>query len=349
MRFATTSIQRIVLAIIIASLLVLGVRPLIFHASAATLQNRRLLASSSIVDDTASYDFSFKLKTAGTLGSIRFMFCEGSPLPTEPCPSPVGFDASAATFDNQFGVTGFGMSTTTNEILLTRSPLAVGATSVAYRFGNITNPSATGSYFVRIFTYASGNGTGAYTDYGGLAYDMTELVNISTTVPPYLLFCMGVVITGYDCSTASGDYVNFGELSKTQAKSATTQLLVATNAGSGYSVTVNGTTMLSGVNSIPAITATDVSRPGTSQFGINLRKNTDPSVGSNPAGPGTGTVTGSYNIPNRYHFVSGEQIASSPNAEAYRKYTVSYLVNVANGQQPGVYVSTLTYITNASF
>jgi hypothetical protein len=126
-------------------------------------------------------------------------------------------------------------------------------------------------------------------------------------------------------------------------------MVLATNANGGYVLTVNGTTMLSGVNSIPALTANDVSRPGTSQFGMNLRKNTDPNVGADPTGSGVATISPNYAIQNRYRFVSGEQIASSTTSDNYRKYTVTYLVNIANGQAPGIYVSTLTYVALATF
>jgi hypothetical protein len=349
MRYIEATPQRLLVSIAIVSLLLLVARPLVFKANAATLNNRRLQIASAIADDQTTYNFTFKLTTAGTVGSIRFLFCSDSPLIGDPCTAPTGFDASAAVLSNQFGVAGFGLTASTNELLLTRAPQAAGAISVGYRFDDVMNPSSAGSYYARILTYASGNGTGPATDSGGLAFSLSDQLAVSTTVPPYLLFCMGIVISGFDCGTASGDYINFGELSKSQARVSTMQMLLATNGIGGYSVTVNGTTMLSGVNSIPAVTGSDVSRPGTSQFGINLRNNSDPDIGADPVGSGSGSVSAGYNTANRYHFVSGEQVVSAPTADAYRKYTVSYVVNVANGQEPGVYVSTLTYIANATF
>lgn len=350
MRFLTTSIPKHIAAIIIASLLLLGVRPLIFQAGAAQLQNRAIKPNISYANATVRYQFTFDIQTAGPLGSITFDFCDNSPLEVDPCNAPAGFDASGANLVAQTGQTGFSiLSATPNQIVLTRVPAAAGVGTATYTFTNVDNPSAEGTYFARITTYATDDATGSATDFGGLAFAINLRINISTTVPPYLLFCVGVTISGFDCGSTSGAYVNFGELSSTNAKTATTQMLTATNAGSGYSIILNGTTMLSGTNSIPALAVNDVSRPGTSQFGINLRNNSDPNIGANTVGSGSGSPTANYNIVNRYRFVSGEQIVSNGTSDEYRKYTVSYIVNIAKGQAPGVYVSTITYICTASF
>jgi hypothetical protein len=239
--------------------------------------------------------------------------------------------------------------TAANEIILTRTAATPVPGPVTYTFDGIVNPSAAGPYYVRIETFLTEDATGADTDFGGLAYSINNELQISTTVPPFLLFCSGVTISGTDCNTASGDYINFGELSSNTARSGSTQMVIATNAMFGYSLTINGTTMLSGTNVIPALAANDVSRPGTGQFGVNLRNNSDPNIGADPSGIGSGVVTANYSIPNRYRFVSGEQIATSSTTDAYRKYTVSYVVNVAKGQAPGIYVSTITYICLATF
>ncbi len=86
-----------------------------------------------------------------------------------------------------------------------------------------------------------------------------------------------------------------------------------------------------------------------SQFGINLRANATPTVGSEPSGPGLGTPTADYNIPDRYKFNSGEVIAGYTAPEDTRRYTVSYLVNVSNAQPVGIYVTTITYVSLANF
>jgi hypothetical protein len=326
----------------------------VFHTQAATFPSRSVKLSDNLVSATAQYEFSFIVTTAGQhVNSIRFQFCSNTPLIGDTCVAPVGFDASGATIASQSGNVGFSIDTvdsTGNVIVLTRPPTVASVGMSTVEFSGIVNPSSSGSYYSRVETFGSADATGTHMDYGGLAYNVVDAgVSISTYVPPFLLFCNGITITGFDCSTATGDYVDFGELSTTQARTGSTQFLVATNAGDGYTVSMDGTTMTSGSNVINALSSSDVSRPGTSQFGVNLRKNTDPSIGQNVSGPGAATVTTNYNTPNRYRFISGEPIVSSVSSSDYRKFTVSYVVNVPHGQTPGIYVSSMTFDCLASF
>jgi hypothetical protein len=107
--------------------------------------------------------------------------------------------------------------------------------------------------------------------------------------------------------------------------------------------------MTSGNNFIPAMSSGDTSQAGTSQFGINLRSNSLPPVGSNPTGGGNGEPTAAYNTPNQFQFLDSDIIAESSGADYLREYTVSYIVNVSGSQAPGIYVSTLTYVCTGSF
>ena len=110
-----------------------------------------------------------------------------------------------------------------------------------------------------------------------------------------------------------------------------------------------GLTLISGINSIPALQNQDISRTGVSQFGLNLRANTTPPVGTDVQGAGSAAVTAAYSTPNYYKFTSGDVLVSTNNVDNYRLFTVSYIVNVAKGQPAGIYVSTLQYIALASF
>jgi hypothetical protein len=92
-----------------------------------------------------------------------------------------------------------------------------------------------------------------------------------------------------------------------------------------------------------------ISVPGTSQFGINLVANTNPSVGNNVTGYGPGLVTASYNAPNYFVFNNGDIIAESPAVSNYNKYTISYLVNIDPKQPEGVYATTVNLIATGNF
>jgi hypothetical protein len=322
------------------------------HAAGETLGPRYYKLSSVDASATPEAELSFTLTSASTLGSVRVQFCSNSALSATSCVPSAGLDATGATLVDQAGPGGFAINpalSDPNTLLFTRVPSNVPVMPITFHLTGITNPSSPGSYFVRIQTYASVDGAGTAIDRGGIAYVINNSFSITATVPPFLIFCTGVTIPGLNCANATGDYIDFGELSSTKASSGSSQMLAATNARNGYNVTVSGTTMTSGNTTIAALASNDVSRPGTPQFGLNLRANVAPASGRDPVGPGAGAPQGGYAIPNSYRFVDGEIIVSSPVPDNMREYTASYIVNVPKVQSPGVYVSTLTYICLATF
>jgi hypothetical protein len=320
-------------------------------AQAIDFLNRSLELQNNSAQSTTSYQFTFTVNKAATLGSLEILFCSNSPLQDDSCTPPTGMDVTNTELSSQTGINDFiANSVSPNEILLVRTPSTITPPlPVTLSFDNIINPSAAGSYYTRLIGYSSTNGSGSSVYFGGLAFAIVFNLNVTSVVPPYLTFCSGLVISGLDCLTASGDYIDFGNLSSSHSSQADSQLLVATNAANGYIIQVVGTTMTSGNNVIPALTTVTGSQPGTDQFGINLRGNVIPSVGADPSGPGSGQPTAAYDQPNKYLFNSNDIIASSPNADNYRKYTVSYIVNNNAAQPAGIYVSTLTYVAVGSF
>ncbi len=264
---------------------------------------------------------------------------------------PVGMDMTGAVLQSESGNVGFAVSaqTTANRLVLQRNGSAANPVMSTYRIGNIVNPSVETSYFVRVQTFQTTQLTGTEDNYGRIAFAITRNVNISVTVPPYLLFCVGVTVNGVDCTNVVGNYVNFGELSSRQASQGTTQMLAASNAIDGYSIRVSGQTLTSGINTIANLVGSDTSRPGVSQFGMNLRANSAPQGGLDVTGSGSGLPTNGYNQINNYRFNNGDVVALSQGPDRARKFTTTYLVNVNKSQAPGAYVSTLTYIALGSF
>jgi hypothetical protein len=332
----------ILLGVVVSSLL---------PGSAAKLSDRHLRMTTAEISATSLYEIEFDLVTPGTLGSIVFQFCANDPNPLVPCTIPAGFDISGATLSSQAGPGGFSIApgATSNRIVLTRTPAFAAAGTATFNLDGVTNPSSPGSYYIRMLTYASDDGTGSYIDEGGIAFAVTTALSVTATVPPYLTFCTGLTITGLNCANAEGDYIDFGELSSTRANRGSSQMLAATNAQDGYNISVTGTTMMSGVNEITALTANDVSRPGTPQFGMNLKSNSAPSGGTEPFGPGVAMPMPNYSTPNTFRFVDGETLVRVEEPDDVRQYTASYIVNVPRTQAPGIYVTTLTYICLATF
>lgn len=338
---------------IMASLLIAGA-PLILStpkASAAPLLNRNIIIGSSQAGATTFHRYNFTLPTAGTLGSIEFEYCVNTPFVGTTCATPAGLDVTGATIATQTGATGFNVhgSTSSNRLVISRTPAANLALQAAtYRFNNVINNSTNNqTVYVRISTYASDDATGPRVDTGAVAFATTSGVTVAGYVPPYLTFCTGLTVS-INCATQSGEYINFGELSSQAPKLGTSQYSGSTNDPGGYSTTIAGTTMTSGNNIIPALSTPQPSRPGSSQFGINLRDNNNPDVGRNRAGTGSSSIVNGYNTQNRFKFVP-QVISRSTTSTDFNRFTVSYMVNVSPNQPAGIYVSTLTYIAVAAF
>lgn len=343
--------QRLLLAtVFVISVVVSSLFPYKLQA-APVLPSRFIRISTPNVSQSAEYTVGITLNEVTTqLGSIELLFCDNSPIIVDVCIVPPGLDVSTAVLANETGNTGFSITDQTpSRILISRTAsLPANATST-YRFTGVTNPSAQGSYYLRILTYESEDGTGPIVEEGGAVFSMNGGLNLATEVPPYLKLCASVSIVNYDCATATSFIIDFGELSKINPKTATSELVVATNAGSGFNISISGTTLTSGNNVINALSAGGASLPGTAQFGINLRSNTNPVVGSEPIGPGIASPTAGYNNPNVFRFASADVIASGSGATDNKKFTVAYIANIDVNQQPGVYATTITYIALANF
>ena len=78
--------------------------------------------------------------------------------------------------------------------------------------------------------------------------------------------------------------------------------------------------------------------------------NDEPGIGLDPEGEWlNAVVTSDYAQPNRYKFVSGDIVASSPNVSLMKKFTVSYIINSADDLRAGVYTTTLNFIASGRF
>lgn len=318
---------------------------------AADIANRSISISSPLASAQTSETFRFNLVQTSTVGSIEFVYCANSPVVGDPCTPPTGFDVNAAALGSQSGITGFSISsaTTTNRFVLTRPPASQSPTAAQFVLTNVINPSVSNApVYVRILLYDNIDATGTVTDYGSVVFYVNGGFDISAYVPPYLTMCIGRTVA-LNCSNSNGAYIDLGVLSPNLTRADTSQFSIATNDYSGYVAYVMGNTMTAGNIVIPRLTTPTQSNVGVSQFGINLRDNNSPDVGTEPFGIGTGMPAGNYNTPNQYMFETGNVIASSPISTDFTRMTVSYIVNIDDLQNPGRYNTTLTYLGVAQF
>ena len=343
--------------------------------SAAQISNRSITLQAGTTDGgsmpggVVKHLITFTLPSTSAIGSIKFTYCM---LAAGACVTPTGLVTTAATLSSQNGATGFTMVNTTNGApYITRTSSAPASQSVSYQLSNVTNPTTTNqTFFVRITSYASTDTTGAATDSGVVAAATATQIVLTGTMPESLVFCAGATIgltnSVPDCTTASLGAISFNQLfTPTDTAIAFSQMAASTNAGSGYSITVNGPTLTSGGNTIAGMTTPDTSKKGVAQFGLNLKANTASSASSftasstaevAPLSNGTNyraQALAGYNTVDTFAFKNNDAVANSSNGGLggtdAQIYTASYIVNVPGSQPAGTYTTTLTYICTPTF
>jgi hypothetical protein len=363
-----------IIRLALAALMMAALAPTTVMASAGELTSRSVTMSDSGGGAASTYTATFTLATSGqTLGSIKLEICD-SPLSTGSCVN------TGNSFNATFAGATFGSVTCAacnggawslggasgNSAYVTHTAAAVtGTPTVTVVLNGVTNPSAANvEFYVRISTYSDTTATTpAYpgTDFGGVALATTQPLTITGVMPESLVFCVGITVNS-SCTTITGNTVDLGTFSPSSTNTGTSQMAVSTNAGSGYVITINGSTLMSGATPIPAMgtqtlnsagcVVSCTSTIGTSQFGSNVVANTTPSVGVGvtPTGSGyNGAGFGGYNTADSFRFFSGDTVASSLQVSNGQTFTNSYMVNVAGSQAAGLYTTTMTYICTATF
>ncbi len=333
-------------AVLLASI---GMTALPNTATAAAITNRKLTLGSSAPSAVTSYTFDFTTATTATFQSFSAQICTTA---SGTCTAPSGLTTTTSTLTSS---SLSGTWTVNNGSAGTLRGSASGASSTTsgsarqVAFGNVTNPSATNTaYYARVTLY-SDTGWATPVDEGTVAASTATQILLSGTMDESLVFCAGTSITGTNCATIAGSSVNFGTFSSTATSSGTSVMAASTNGSTGYAITMNGATLTSGANTITALGSQAASSVGTAQFGANLRSNTTPSVGADPAGSGSGSYTASYGTANQFKFTTGDSVASASTSTSANAYTVSYMVNVPGSQPPGTYSAVMTYIATAVF
>jgi hypothetical protein len=368
------------------------------NVSAAQITTRSLTLMAGATDGGAKpggnvkHYFQFAIPSTGSaIGSIKFQYCTtAADVGAATCVTPTGLTTTGGSMGDETGsgATGFSglpANTTTNgTFIIKRASASVPSNgNLKYRLDSIVNPGPQkGTFFVRISTYASLDGTGSAIDTGTVAASTDEPIIVSGTMPESLVFCTGGTVgktAGVpDCSTATSGAVSFNQLfSPTDTASTSSQMAASTNAGSGYAITVNGPTLTSGSNTIAGLATPNASVKGVPQFGLNLRANTVAAApGFDPAAPigiktlnadidltsnGTslkGQPMPDYRTADTFKFVSGDVVANSAydgatnttlGASDAQIFTASYIANVPGSQAAGTYTSTLTYICTPTF
>lgn len=357
-------IHKLAVAAVVASV------ALPFSAQAATtLSARKVTLGSSAASAATTYTTQFTPPTAsGTVGSVKFQLCD-SPVETNPCNQPASASLLGAALNTGSPTaspfTGFsagsgGQAATSTTFWITNgTPQSYTNTSYTVQLTNVVNPNtANTQFYMRVTMYSASNGTGQV-EYGATAMSTANQITVTGNMPESLVFCVGISIPSDCASVTGGTTVDFGTFSPLSTSSGTSMMQASTNASAGYVITVNGTTMTSGINTIPAMgtqtanssgcTPTCTSATGTSQFGTNVVDNSTPNVGTNVTGLGGATGQGGYNTINSFRYFTGDTVAGVGTSSKANTFTNSYIVNVGGDQAAGQYTATMTYICTATF
>lgn len=400
----TTSIKRLISTALLISVLLVQFIPVSNANGATQIVNRSLTLKAGDSNTTGSepgavvnhaYSFTVPNVGGGVIKSIKFQYClTAADVGANVCVMPTGLDttlsgAKVTALLNATGTGsgGFALDKSVNGTLrLNRAAeTAIPAdTPLTFEFENIKNPTETTptilsqTFFVRITTYTTEDSLSGQIDNGTVAASTNNGIDLQGYMPESLVFCTGKTVpltvtvpNVPDCTAADDSEVRFNQLfSPTDTATATSQMSASTNAGSGYVITVNGPTLMSGTNSISAMTNMEQTLHGVSQFGLNLRANTvatsTVAVGTEVASASNGTnfkgqALAGYDTVDRFKFnnTAGENnVANSAYVDGTTQtlggsdaqiFTVSYIVNVPGSQPAGSYTTTLTYICTPTF
>ena len=288
-------------------------------------------------------DMDFTLNSIGSWQTADFSFNDGTARTINAVSTVSGVAPSCAAGVNNVCVT-INTSTNVFTVVAAGSYTASSANATilftihgttASGTGTMTNANADTDSSIYTITGSNGDvGSGA------VVIEDNAVVTVSATVNPTLTFALG------------SSTVALGTLTAGAPGTGSHSVEVATNSAGGFAITYNGPTLTSGANTIDAYGVTGaVSAPGTEGFGINLRDNTTPNVGTDvTANAGTCSSATNYGTADTFSFQPSTTTAvATSTAAADCEYTASYVANISSTTAAGAYSTALTYVATATF
>lgn len=207
-----------------------------------------------------------------------------------------------------------------------------GTPVIAYQDTNCTGYDTTLASISSTTNATIGNATNYTKKICGSLAPFTISFTISTNTAYF--GTLDAVSTRYASSTGVS-----GSNSEVEAHS----FAVKTNAPNGYTVSVSGSTLTSGADSITPLGSSNTAPSiGTEQFGIRL-----------VATGGTGVVTSPYAAAGFAYAATAttsSQVASAVVGDnATTTYSVRYVANLASISKPGSYLTNVVYVATANF
>jgi hypothetical protein len=374
-----TLILGLILILLIAYLL-------IPEGQAATITSRSITISDSRPDQTGvTYDFA-GTHSATTVMCLDIQFCTTA---TGTCILPTGMSVTLASATstgwNEWDYTNGagwseGFATTDTGFRYISATGEGGGSAYSFSATDITNPSATSTAFARVATYTN---TGCSTPSGGqdsgvAAFAILSGVTVSATVVETLSTSINGVATA-DCpdfdNTAGNevattyDTVPYSTINTETFYDACQDTRVATNANTGYSMTVSKTQLLTcsdasacGSNAIADGTCdgtcsttaeADWATATLNGFGYCMDDQATYGDASATADAGWGT-NGCGNADTYFKLFgtlnsNAQNIMQSAVAVSDDRSFIGYRLSVDTSQQAGPYQTTIVFITTPTY
>ncbi len=336
------------------------------HAYAAQLTSRSIEMSSSTAGATGTtYLISFTTATAGVLKGIVIDFCDNTPIIGDStCTAPTGFSVGTPTASTS-GLPGSwtAASANTNRTLTlvnASNSTSVGAsTAITITLTTATNPNTDNhSFYARALTYLNSSGAnspatyapgteGTYVDAGGMAMSTGKVINITARVMESLAFCVYNASCGDDPSVTIGHGAN-NILDATAVDTKTANFSISTNAQSGATIRLKGTTLISGPNDIDAAGASAITfAAGTEKFGVRVSSAGTNITATSPYDGGSGSQY-AFNTTNTTS-TYGDNIATLSGPVNSSVTTLTFAATAANTTAAGIYTAAQQLIATGQF
>ncbi len=333
------------------------------------------MSESSASALNVSYLASFGISTSysGNMKSYIIDFCAQSPLPTDNCTTPAGLDLSAATPIGG-NTAGWTITTSNSQIKVSDATGIAGGSTVSLELSGITNPSAVGGFYARVYTfddatfgtYADPINPGNYVDYGGMALSTAESVALTAFVQEEITFCISGDPIGNGCTGLTPPSMTIGHglppiVDGTQVDIGSAYMQTSSNASAGVAVRMKNDNSCAGLSSdggatcpLPPAGNSPVSfSAGTADFGMNVA----PSIGGlgfmNPFPPydqhGANKYAMSPAVGSGVTSTYGSIIADSGSGSSNVNNTLTFAAAASNITAADTYHARMTMIATGTF
>lgn len=190
-----------------------GLVPAFASADQVSARSIELSTSSS---DASGVHYTINFTPVKNAGAFVVEFCTITPVIGEACTAPGGFKINNATATDTANNTVNALTTDENNAVEVTTAMTA-TTPVSVELNGVHNPTASGTIYARIVTYAAESDALAYTstnigsntkDQGSVALEITDTIGVQGAVLESLSFCASSKTISDGCGLQSNSLPN---------------------------------------------------------------------------------------------------------------------------------------------